>query len=356
MIALARGQTNSCSLPVLVLHTIFDGILKDAYSAEFTIEYNGSQVYPGSGRQAITLTACPTGHRIRLGTYVAPWAVPSNASIGRHTATWYYKEAATSDEVTWSQTFEVVRQIFDPRAPLYAFVDDLRCDVCDVKRTSDDRKLSELLAMASRYVERYTGRFFEAKSQNVYRDGRASPALRLQDPIIAIGEVAIDFGPLVTGELEIDMEDLLVYNRHLTQGLNQPDDRNAPKIELFRVPEEARVFSTETRFPEGRQNIRVLGVFGFTDPNGTPIGETPYLIQHATKLLALRNLYGLLATQKRDRAMRNWRLVSESGQQSSYKLAELEDTNPVFSGRFSGDPEIDQILASYCRPPMIGVV
>lgn len=352
MTALARGQVNSTSLPVLVLHAIFDSILKDADTAEFSVWLDGSKIFPDpADRESINTT----DDRLGLGTYAAPYTVETDAVIGKYEIRWYYKETATSDPVEYTQVFEVVDAVSDPRAPAYAFMKDLRDQDCISQKDADDERLHSLVGLAGHYVERVTGRFFEPRFRNVRIDGRDTPTLRLGDAIVSIGSVSIDYGPLATGEVDIDLEDILVHNRHLSQGLNQPDDRNSPRIELFRLPEHARTYATGVTFPRGQQNIRVQGVFGFTDPNGTPVGDTPQLIEHATRLLVLRNLPRLSDVLRRDAAQKRWRLTEERNAQGNYKLAQLP-SNPAFAGRFTGDPEIDQILASYSRPPRIEAV
>lgn len=350
MTALARGQANSTTLPVLVLHAIFDHVLKDAELAEFAVWYQGTQVFPVSGRESIDVDS----DRIGLGSYAAPYQVPTNEGLGKHEIRWWYRETATSDPVEYTQVFEVVEAVSDARAPAYAFLADLR-DLCILQKDADDARLQGIVALASRYVERATGRFFEPRYRDIRISGRDTPTIRLMDPIIAIGSVAIDYGPLSDTEVSIALEDLLVYNRHLAENLNQPDDRNAPRLELFRLPTHARTYATGVTFPPGQQNIHIQGVFGFTDPDGTPVGDTPQLIARVTQLLALRYLPKLSDVLRREAAEQRWRLLEERGGQGSYKLASLPG-NPAFAGRFTGDPEIDQILASYSRPPRIEAV
>lgn len=353
MTSLARSQTNDCSAPVIVLHTIFAGQLKDAAVAEFQVfDPSGAQVIPPSGRTAIDLTDCPTGDRLGLGTYAPGFTLSASQPFGKHTIKFFFKETLASTELSYSRRFEVLESVDDPLATTYAFVTDLRAEGV-LQSTATDRVLHRIVALASSYVERITGRFFDARRKNVFIDGRGAPGIRLSDAIVAIGEVALDFGPLTPGEVSVDFQDLLVYNRHITQGLNQPDDRNAPRIELFRIPRQTTRVGIGTSFPSGRQNVRVQGVFGFTDPDGSPVGITPRLIRRATELIVLRNLPRISQREKSERARKAWRLLSERGAQSSYQLANLRD-NPAFAGRLVGDPEIDQILTSYMRPVAMG--
>ncbi|KKL22048.1 hypothetical protein LCGC14_2439310, partial [marine sediment metagenome] len=99
------------------------------------------------------------------------------------------------------------------------------------------------------------------------------------------------------------------------------------------------------------------GVFGYTDADGTPLGDTPVLLQHATKLLVLRDLPKLSDCDAREDAQRRWRLLAEKTSEQSYRLADISSRGSsahVAVGAFSGDPEIDSVLVQFMRPPAMG--
>lgn len=100
---------------------------------------------------------------------------------------------------------------------------------------------------------------------------------------------------------------------------------------------------------DGYRNITVRGAFGYTEADGSPAGRTPELIRHVTKLLVMRELPLLTKQDRREDAQRRWRLTSERTRDQSYTLAALR-----LSGEFTGDPEIDTLLAAFARPPDLG--
>ena len=224
---------------------------------------------------------------------------------------------------------------------------------------ANDENLYFKIILATELVERYTGRQFVPIQKNVRRNGRRNPAIVLDDTIIGIGEVALDFGPLSTGEISVQADDILVFNRHLTEQLRQPDDRNHPRLELFHIPRSTSFARThgDVVFPEGVQNVRVLGVFGYTDPTFTslPVGQTPNLIRRVTEMMVCQDLDKLKDQEKRFRSRNRWRLLREDSQQSSYQLQETGN-NPAAMGLLTGDPAIDQILSAFLRPPRFGAV
>ena len=91
------------------------------------------------------------------------------------------------------------------------------------------------------------------------------------------------------------------------------------------------------------------GVFGYTDPDGSGVGHTPELIRHVTKLLVLREIPTMTDTSLREERQKRWRIVSERTRDQGYNLDPLRA-----HGGFTGDPEIDAILAAYQRPPQLG--
>lgn len=227
-----------------------------------------------------------------------------------------------------------------------------------------DAELQVLIARASRMVDFYTGRFFEPRSLVLRLDGTGRRGLLLGHPIVSVSGirlVAQDF--LTASDIEVDLADVRVYNRHLS-GLLAPDDRENPRIEFLEfdhrfetLPLAGRdthgVF-TPQRWPEGTQNVEVTGIFGYTDPDGSPTGQTPDLIARATCLIVLRRL---LASELGGDAFDNqnaWRLTELRTRDQTIKWADPSRLGSRGIGAFTGDPEIDSILAGFVRSPELG--
>jgi hypothetical protein len=214
------------------------------------------------------------------------------------------------------------------------------------------------IVLASRYVEKVTGRFFEPRYLGINADGKGGRMLLLDMPIVAIEDVLFETSPFLPSSQTIDPDLIRVYSRHLSQGLTMPDDRNDPKIELFHASEDIAAVAafpfafTRLIFPFGQQNIIVQGVFGYTDPDGSIQGSTPALICHVTKMLVMREVDKLTDVSKRDDAMKRFRIKSEKTREQSYTLEGLGAAKRY--GLFTGDPDIDTILAMFIRPPKLG--
>lgn len=364
--ALARLQTADCSLPILDLFTSVNGILTDVYAVSYQIfdktSGSGVQVFPATpGNKAAVDVAhdCPVGGRLSAGRYVATWTVPDDENIGTHYIKWFFQLTSTTPEQTFIEEFEVLPEVAGfNQSPeeSYVLVSDLRDE--GVPSSVSDSFLSKRIALASRFVDNATKRFFYPKAMTITVDGRGGNKILLSDPIIAISEVLFDTTPWAPSATQIELELVKVYNRHLTQGLTSPDDRNNPKLELFHPAEMLNHYgsyrSTWSRlvFPVGQQNVTITGVFGYTDPDGTNTqGKTPELIKHVTKLIVFKELARMSNTSARFDARARHRLTSERTRDQAYTLEPLGTLRGAF---FTGDPEIDNILAHYMRPPALG--
>lgn len=378
MTALSKGESLGCSNPRLVFYAVqtgggneTDGKLADLSALSFQIYDKTSppnaeqpvQIFPATAgqRQAVNLSDCPTGERLGIGRYAAKWDVPATITRGVYEIRWYYTFPNGTERVARIE-FEILEGASGAIGPMYGMVADLRAE--GVGEVTDAR-LQLALVIAGRFIERVTGRFFDARYRSYVRfDGSGKRALLLGDPIIGLGQLFIETEPSLLPDLDVDPTLIRVYSRHITQGLLDPDDRNSPKIEFVHTDDllgVSRVFAPASglsinslAFPAGTQNISLSGVFGYTEDvhNGSPWGDTPILIRHLAKLIALREIPkagsdAACRAEARDR----WRILEEKVRDQSIKYAPERRV-----GAWTGDPEIDFLLTSYIRPPHLGAV
>lgn len=359
MASIAPSQSSTCTNPVLDLYTTADGALVDVASLEFTISENVTnpgtpvQVFPPSGRATVDLADCPDGHRLGVGHYVAEWDVPDDADVGEHIITWFFQLTGSSPEQTFTETFSVVLPIGASEESLYTTLADVRLEGLGVSAASNDR-VNRIIRLAGAYIDSYTGRWFVPKTRTFTLDGRGHSVLHLQHPIISISAVSLDLLPAEGAMTSVDLDELVIYNRHLRQGLLQPDDRNNPKIEFVRADEDIRRAlprSSLLYFPHGRQNVTVSGVFGYTEPDGSATGRTPLLIQEAALRLVMRYFEPRVNAAFATGVGPLWKEMTRE-QRAEYATPD----RLAIQGSFFGDPEIDSILAKYRRPPALGAV
>lgn len=332
----------------------------------FTLDNQGDVVDPYSIEYAVD-DAAGTNYipfavatRLGLGYFEATTYAAGVPAAGRRTIRWRMKLLVTDTTYReWSQAWDTYR--IATAQPVYALISDMRDQDITTTMISDARA-RVLLLQASLQVERFTGRRFGARQHVFLADGRGGPMLMFDEPVIAVSELVMGAESLESTELAIEAESYRVYNRHLLGQLT-PDDRENPKLE-FRLPFDrsqrmaAQLSGWRTRFPEGAQNIRVSGLFGYTEPDGSPAGAVPSLITYVTVLLAARNAATIGNPTGGVVDQLAWKVTEERTRDQAVKYTSASGGSSTGTGRgnalqgaFTGDPSIDTILAMFCRGP-----
>lgn len=357
MVALARGGQSSAASPTLDAWIARPGgFLAAPYALAFTIhdistdELRASpvQVYPPSSRHAVDLTA----DRVFTGRYAAAWTVPGGEALGAHEIRWYATLTNGGPEVVWREEFDVLAGVAGLGQGGYALVSDVRAEGL-VEADATDARIQVLIAKWSAMVDRWCGQHFEPRWAELELYGSGTTSLRTGSPIIALDSVTYDgdISPILAG-------DMRVFNRHL-RGLVDPDDRANPRIEFA---------SNASSMPPGwcarwRKGalVRVNGIFGYTEPDGSFVGAPPPLIREAVKLLVLRDAPRRVTDAEASFEARNkYRLQSERTREQSYTLGPARGSGSGSNGSGSGgsdgpsgDPEIDSLIELYMRPMAI---
>ncbi len=223
---------------------------------------------------------------------------------------------------------------------------------------------------AKLFIDKMTGWWFEPRTfdtdNELKLDGMGTRDLLVPLPIIEITKVQfVDFPTVPGGVSEVDLDAFAIYNRHLTKGLTNPDDRRNPRIAFVGTRIGRRqIFVSE--FPRGRQNIWLTGKFGFTEwDNGvTPEGITPLLIKDVAIRLVLREMPapgtpgGMIDGDQYEDRMRAAGMVSQEkvrDQSISYAVGGRGGEGNI-AGVFTNDPYIDMILASHRRPAKMAAI
>jgi hypothetical protein len=365
MPSLSRGESSSASNPVLDIYTAVGNPPAVTDVAELQIRIfdisdpakKGSpvQINPATPPDWETLDPtndAPTGHRIGVGRYFAPWTAPLDESIGDHKIEWRFRKTVLSPWELLTEEFYVAQAPL-PTDAMYCNVACLRDEGYDATEYPDAR-VEQAIRLSTRYIDRMTGRWFTPRlfsDPNFFKvDGDGSPVLKLEIPIISVNSIFIEEqGWLVAGEgTEVPLEEVRIYNRHLS-GNTIPDDRENPKIafigsERRRGYRPARAFlRSPGYFPKGEQNVWIAGQFGYTDFDGSASGKTPDLIRQVCCELAAREVEQLATCQKMS-ARNKHRVVQQKFSKASTKLQD-----DFLRGRFTGNPAIDNILMSFRR-------
>lgn len=208
---------------------------------------------------------------------------------------------------------------------MYATVADLRAEGV-TEAMAPDARLLALIDEAGRAIDRVTGWFFEPRAAMLVLDGRGAPSLEPPVPPIRLDRLEI-------GRMAVALPDeVVVVGAPVGPGFD------APRITL----------RSERVFPRATGNVEAEGLWGYTEPDGTPEGRTPLEIRRACMLFVLRLLHPLAGAASTD-ARNRWRIIEERTRDQSYRLDGVKEVGP-----FTGDPELDSILARYRRPLAMG--
>jgi len=207
----------------------------------------------------------------------------------------------------------------------YATIEDIRDEGFSIAEISDERA-RRALDEASAMIDAVTGQFFAPRALSLVLEGRGAPSLWLPVPILRLDSLVVQGAPWSTDE-----DDLAIVGGPVTPGADGP-----------------RLTRHWGVFPRGA-SIRVEGLWGYTEPDGTPRGRTPLAIRRAC-LLLLTRLASPLANDASTDARTQWRIVEERTRDQSIRLADPSARAPVLTG----DAEIDGLLWPYTRRPGFG--
>lgn len=216
-----------------------------------------------------------------------------------------------------------------------------------IKYDGDIADLEAYIRQAMAFIDRHTRQWFNARTfddtKPVLMEGNNSTVLFFPVPILEIHSIRKEAGSEV-----LDPTFYQVFN-----GRDFPDDRRNPMVKL-RQEDDDVLFVSSGKWMRGVRAV-ITGIFGFLEPDGS----TPLLIQRATLKLSLiyaSKSLGELAVS-----------VAESGDVGPIKkektdLHEIEYFDARSGGKdsindgsgLSGDDEIDDVIAAYKGPIVIG--
>lgn len=364
---LTRSQVVSKEAPALLFIHAIGGALVDPAELSFAIYDTTTEekqlapikVFPTSGGNHTVDVTESSPDRVGIGRFAAAFTVDANAPYGRYEITWVWRSKAGGPVQRATQVFDVFSLAVPAGKTIYALPSAVRGEglLATGPNAVSDARLMLAAVRAAAFIETITRRFFEPRYAELRVDGRSSGGCLLDDPVIAIERITYATTHLLLSQLPAESDTYRVYNRHLS-GLKQPDDRDNPRIELYGLRDYLTIYSQEDlRFPKGFQNLTITGVFGYTEPDGTPYGRTPELLAQAALLLTIRYTAKATDTNAQMGNRFNHRITSEKTRDQSVTYgAGLAGglSAGATVGAFTGDPEIDNLIGMFLAPPQMG--
>lgn len=220
---------------------------------------------------------------------------------------------------------------------------------------------------ATNTIDALCRQWFEPRYSQFSFDGTGHDQLWLDLPIAALHAM------LYQDDTVVEVDDFEVYNRHLTRGQLNPDDRASPKVtyadDLFLGSRRRRSsrYRDGALFGSGRKNVILKGIFGYTElgpgdiaaetvvHSQIPIsyGQTPSEIVRACLLLTLT--YMLPADEQQEAALAS-RITKVKTRDQWMEFADPGGggANPDASYGLTGNIEVDNILMRYSGPIRMG--
>jgi hypothetical protein len=252
-----------------------------------------------------------------------------------------------------------VAQVYGSGGGRYITVQDLRDAGWSNLTDPTNDALRQAITFAESDIERVTGNVFYPHQREFRFDAVESQELLLNVPIVQIDDITLlgDVGASYTELIEFSVENARVYNRHITQGLTNPDDRDSPKITLI---------YGGWRWGTEPLSVQLNGWWGYTDPEpgetpaetapGSQIpvsrGVTPPLIKRALILLMPKYLASV--------ADGDFAEEQHATHVKRYKARHQEIeyhpsiANAGTGGDLTGDREVDRFLQHFIEPPVDG--
>ncbi len=207
--------------------------------------------------------------------------------------------------------------------------------------SATDARLVALIDEATRTIDKATRQFFEPRAATLRLDGRGTPTIELPVPAIELTRLSVDSEglqpfPFVNSApfgFGLDPSTLLIVGSPIGPGYDGA--RLTLRHGLV--------------FPKGHGNVVATGSWGYTEDDGTRDGRTPLAVTRACILLVLRGLHPL-ADDAAFEARSRWRVIEERTRDQSYRLG----PNRIEGQSFTGDPEVDALLAPYVRTSPVG--
>jgi hypothetical protein len=350
MPGIVLGEASSYSNPILPFFYQDLGLLANIYSIRYEVYQVGGTTVVTSGTLNMDAYA-DGGDRKETGYYVVPLD-PENLSMaaGSYEVVFYYVISDGDDEEEYSYTFEVIeKSTFRTSRGYKAYISSSASRLDGYSLAEKQRAIHE----ASKMVDFYTSReFFPRYFTLRHSMPEKGPNIMLFQPIIGVGSIEVITDNTMstsTTSYYLDTTGMRVYNRHLG-GLLSPDDRYNPRI-AFELSSTLDAFFLAGNLPRGEQNIHIAGVYGYTDPDESPVGTTPVPLQEVVLALTHRSLADPEASD-----LTLWEPGRVRKAKTRDQEIQLATTISAANSALTGNSRLDGILGRYMRPPYVGAV
>lgn len=226
---------------------------------------------------------------------------------------------------------------------MYITIQEVRDQGVTVAKASD-KYVAMLILAWQNWIDHYCRQWFEPREMTWDRDGNGTTLMQLPVPIISLESLYVnrDFDNAL---------DVSRYKVYAGRGGGEGDDRKNPRIKILTTSNSifdgtGDLDSGGLIFQVGEKNQRLVGTFGYVEPDGS----TPRPVALALLKLVVRSARaGLLGNTS---SLPTGPVIEEETDRHRKKYADTVGAGGTAST--SGDPEVDMFLAAFRGPLLIG--
>lgn len=212
----------------------------------------------------------------------------------------------------------------------YALLADVRAE--GVPDDYTDARINDRIALATEYIHKRCGMYFEETDATLSFDGSGTGTLLLPMPLLSIDSITVS-------DTELTANDL-TYVQNLSGNQPGDDQRRNPRLRW----KGGRLWAT------GERNVEIEGSWGYVEGTSGSY-TTPRAIRDLVIRLVILDL-DLLADTAAQQEQRDARFgIRHAVHNRSVDLSDL-----AVSGGATGIPDIDNVLARFRRPMTAGIV
>lgn len=359
MFGLAQGQQSGPDLPALQVFSRLRGNLVDIVSGSFYID-NLSNPTATAPAPVVSVTAINiVADKLGTGRFVIRTGSTAAWTVGSYRVVASFKQSAAGPTLRQVIPFEILTPVDWPYGGIeyvgYVSTFALYRGGFATYPTADIRLLHEIINLAGKDIEKWTGHTFRPQYGHRYLAGEGTNLIILDDPGIAVESLQWIWHTADGEDSWTYTSDQYWFHNHRLDGESGLDTRLLSTLEfLLDASGDPYVVTREAPWMGADKNLKMWGIFGYTDPEADfgasqhAIGETPRpLAEACAKLVAKR--YEDRLTQNPASAMLGRIAQMKTRDQSIKFFSGKDSTSMAGIPVFSGDPLIDKDIARYCR-------
>jgi hypothetical protein len=286
------------------------------------------------------------------GTYTEITTAPTRVVLAAGTPSYYFDDTAGDSSYWYKVSYYHSTNLIESGLSVaiqgsgsgYATLAEIRAAGVD-ETQADDATVIASIALWQQFIDEATGQWFYSKDLDFKIDGTDAAVIWLKPPIISVSALYVN-GDFTTA---LNSDYYVVYN-NLGDGVR--DDRKDPKITSSNLGSDDLFtrMGWGGKFVRGRQNQRIVGSFGYVEPDGS----TPKLIKRAVQKMVVKTLQDSSPLSPTPGPAGP--IIGETTDGHTVRYASMMAGRKLGTIGITGDAEVEAIIQMYRSVPAMAVV